>query len=53
MFPEHIMKLAKSYYESGSLDDLDKLDDAVYEYQMENGIETDTYDLIDKILNLL
>lgn len=53
MFPERIMKLADTYNRTGSLDDLDKLDEAVYEYQMENGIETDTYDLIDKILNLL
>lgn len=53
MFPERIMKLAETYNRTDSLDDLDKLDEAVYEYQMENGIETDTYDLIDKILNLL
>ena len=53
MFPEHIMKLAKKYYASGNLDDLDKLEEAIYEYRMENGIGTSTDDLVEKVLDLL
>lgn len=51
MFPDHIKELAKKYYRTGSLDDLDKLEEAIYEYRMENGIETSTEELIEKVLH--
>ena len=51
MFPDHIKELAKKYYRTGSLDDLDKLEEAIYKYRMENGIGTSTEELIEKVLH--